>query len=167
MVRRVRRGRARRAAESFYGLLLLLKAVVAGALVVALLAAGVWISWPGVRAALGGSGAVRGSMAVGSCSQSSCVGSFTPSSGGGVRTVRVDRLATAGAGERFAVAVRPGSSAAVRTGVAGVLFALRSVAGALLMSALALWLGLGLRRWALVSAVLGAAVVAAPFAPWG
>ncbi|MDI5974110.1 hypothetical protein POF50_033005 [Streptomyces sp. SL13] len=162
MVGRVRRSRARRAAESAFGLLLLLKAVVAGALVVALLAAGVWVSWDGVRDALASD--ARGTMTVRSCTQSWCSGPFTPVSGGAARVVRVDRLVSRGTGQRFAVASRPGTSVVVRTGVAGVLFALRSVAGALLLSALALWVGLGLRRWAWGAAALGVALIAVPFA---
>jgi hypothetical protein len=167
----VRRSRARKVAESTFGLLLLFKAVVAGALVVAVLAAGVWVSWGAVRDAWG-SGLERGRMTVGSCGVSTCSGSFEPADGGlPLARVTVDRLVTSGSGQRFAVAVKPHSTQVVRTGLAGVLFALRSVAGALLLAALALGLGLGLRRTGWTTAVVGALLVAAPFvvsaAPFG
>ncbi len=159
----VRRSRARRLAESAYGLLLLTKAVVAGALVVAVLAAGVWVSWAGLRDARG-SGLERGTMTVNACGTSSCSGPFTASAGGSdLVAVSVDRLVTTGTGQRFAVAVKPGTTEVVRTGPAGLLFALRSVAGALLLAALALGFGLGLRRTAWVTAAVGAVLVAAPF----
>ncbi len=161
--RMVRRSRARRLAESVYGLLLLIKAVVAGALVVAVLAAGVWVSWGAVKDARA-SGFERGTMTVSSCGTSSCSGPFTAGGDGSdLSDVRVDRLVTTGTGQRFAVAVKPGTTDVVRTGFAGVLFALRSVAGALLLAALALGFGLGLRRVAWATALLGAVLVAAPF----
>jgi hypothetical protein len=159
----VRRSRARRMAESAYGLLLLTKAVVAGALAVALLAAGVWVSWNGVKDAWA-SGLSRGTMTVSACGTSTCSGPFAAGGGGqDLAKVRVDRLVTTGTGQRFAVAVRPGTTEVVRTGPAGVLFALRSVAGALLLAALAIGFGMGLRRTAWVTAIAGVLLVAAPF----
>ena len=65
-----------------YGLLLLFKAVVAGALVVAVLAAGVWVSWGAVRGRAAATGLERGTMTVGTCGVSSCPGSFQPTAGG-------------------------------------------------------------------------------------
>ncbi len=161
----VKRSRARRFAESTYGLLLLVKAVVAGALVFAVLAAGVWLSWGPVEDALGHRGLERGVMTVRSCGTSWCRGTLAPyGQGRAIPTVRVDRLVTTGTGQRFPVAVRRDSTEVVRTGPAGLLFALRSVAGALLLAALGLGFGLGLRRTAWTAAALGALLVAVPFA---
>ncbi len=160
----VKRSRARRLAESTYGLLLLLKAVVAGAVVVAVLAAGVWVSWDAVKYAHG-TGLERGTMTVGSCGTSWCEGTILPDGQGmAIPQVRVDRLVTTGTGQRFPVAVKPNSTTVVRTGLAGLLFALRSVAGALLLAALALGFGLGMRRTAWTTAIVGVLLLAAPFA---
>lgn len=161
----VKRSRARRLAESAYGLLLLVKAVVAGAVVVAVLGAGFWVSWGAVKDAHA-TGLERGTMTVRSCSVSWCSGPFVARGGGASAPakVRVDRLVTTGTGQRFAVAVTPDSAVVVRTGVAGMLFALRSVAGAVLLAALALGFGLGVRKTAWGTAAFGVLLLAAPFA---
>lgn len=160
----VRRSRARRMAESTYGLLLLTRAVVAGVLAVALLAAGVWVSWGGAKDAWA-KGLDHGTMTVRSCGTSSCAGPFLSSGvGPDIDRVSVDRLVTTGTGQRFAVAVKPGTSnQVVRTGPAGLLFALRSVAGALLLASLAIGFGIRLRKTAWLTAFAGVALVAAPF----
>ena len=103
-------------------------------------------------------------MTVSACGTSTCSGPFTATGGGRqLPRVSVDRLVTTGTGQRFTVAVEPGTTRVVRTGIAGQLFALRAVAGALLLAAVALGLGLGLRRTAWGTAAVGALLVVAPF----
>ncbi|MEU6174270.1 hypothetical protein ABZ832_20405 [Streptantibioticus parmotrematis] len=159
-----KRSLIRRLGESAWGLLLLTRVVVVAALAVLVLAAGAWVSWSSGRDAVA-SGLERGTMTVTACGASSCSGPFAPSGPQPpLARVSVDRLVTRGTGQRFPVVVEPGTAKVVRTGPAGVLFALRPLAGALLLTALVVGFGLRMRRTAWLSGLAGVLLVAVPFA---
>jgi hypothetical protein len=159
----VKRSRVRRFGESAYGLLLLIKLLVVAAVVLVVLAGGAWMSWSQAREALQ-SGAEQGAMRVVACGDSTCTGSFTPSGqGASLSRVSIDRSAAKGVGESVPVVVEPGSDRVVRTGWAGIAQALVPFAGALVLAAPVIAVGLRLRRTAWGSGVVGAALMAAAF----
>ncbi|OIV38873.1 hypothetical protein BIV57_03825 [Mangrovactinospora gilvigrisea] len=139
-----------------------LKVVFFELVVLVLLVSGFWMGVKGTQDATG-STRVRGSMAVAACSTTSgCTGTFTPDRSGdsAPRTVRISTIA-AHKGEKVAVALRPGTNVAVRTGVAGFLLAWVVFGGALLLGGLLLRLGAGLPRPAGALALAGAVVLGA------
>ncbi len=160
----VKRSRARRLGESAYGLLLLAKLVATAAVVLLVLAAGVWVSWSHGRDVLQ-PGREQGSMRVEACGDDTCSGAFTPRGGGPVQgRVTVDKSATRQVGETIQVSVVPGSEAAVRTGTAGVAHAILPFAGALVLAAPVIAAGLRMRRTAWGSGACGVVLLAAAFA---
>ncbi|MCD0483919.1 hypothetical protein LO771_16330 [Streptacidiphilus sp. ASG 303] len=168
-----RRSRIRRAGERAVGMALLLRLLAVWAVVLVLLGAAAWSSWQGCRDAVLG-GRERGVLTVRSCDPGVCRGSFVPDGADGAsRLVSVARSevpaggrpgAGGRAGVRLAVALRPGTSEAVRTGWAGVLHAWIPFGGALLLGAALVGAVLRWRRTAWAGAVLGAAVLGGAFA---
>ncbi|EST32585.1 hypothetical protein N566_19980 [Streptomycetaceae bacterium MP113-05] len=161
----VRRSRVRRAGESAYGLLLVLKNTFLALLVVVLLAAGAWASWGTARLAMEAGAGERGTLRVVRCGEEFCRGVFSPEGGGASRSdVRVGGTSVAeGGGERLEVALLPGGREVVRTDAAGVLYAWVPLAGGLLLAALVLAGGLRMQRTAWVAGLLGAGVMVGAF----
>ncbi|MFP8959897.1 hypothetical protein ACLIYP_04875 [Streptomyces nanhaiensis] len=170
------RSRVRRAGESAYGLLLLARAALMGAVAAVLLMAGVWVSLDGTRQAVADRGAVRGTMTVAECDGWTCTGPFAPEGGEGARAeVAVEAPVSYEAGERLPVALWPGREGsdgpdgtaraeAVRTGTAGVLYAWLPLAGALVLASPVIAGGLGMRRTAWGTGLSGLALMGAAFA---
>ncbi|MFP8887693.1 hypothetical protein [Streptomyces mangrovi] len=171
-----RRGPARRAGESAYGLLLLARAALMGVVAAVLVMAGVWVSLDGTRQAVAERGAVRGTMTVAECDGWTCTGPFAPEGGGeGARAeVAVEAPVSYEAGERLPVALWPGregsdgpdgpdGTGVVRTGTAGVLYAWLPLAGALVLASPVVGGGLGMRRTAWGAGLLGVALMGAAF----
>lgn len=162
-VKRVPGGWLRRTGERAFGLVLLAKVVLIGALVVFVVAAGAWKAWNESQDRFRDD-REQGTLLVKSCVKDVCTGIFVPSAGGAARGgLSIDRAVTHRTGERLAVAVRPGTDTVVRTGPAGVLHAWVPFGGALLMASLVMAGGLGLRRTGLGVAVAGAALVIGAF----
>ncbi len=160
----VKRSRARRAGESAYGLLLVLKNTFMALLALLLLVAGTWTSWDSARPAMFAEAGVRGTLAVERCGEDRCSGTFTPAGGGAPRDgVSVSASVSGGGGERLEVALLPEGEEAVRTGPAGVLYAWVPLAGGLLLASLVLAGGLRMRRTAWAAGLLGAGLMVAAF----
>lgn len=161
----VRRSRARRAGESAYGLLLVLKNTFMALLVLLLLVAGVWTSWETARPAMFEEAGERGTLTVERCGDDLCRGVFTPAGGGVPREgVAVDASVAEEGGEDLPVALPPEREVAVRTGAAGLLGAWVPLAGGLLLASLVLAGGLRMRRTAWAAGLLGAGVMVGAFA---
>ncbi|MET7933846.1 hypothetical protein [Streptomyces sp. NPDC005322] len=161
-----KRSRTRRAGESAYGLLLLAKNVAMALVALLILVAGMWSSWADAKPAMLTKGLERGTVTMADCGDDWCTGSFTAARPGGDShgRVRIDEAVTDGVGDRVPVVVKPGTDEAVRTGAAGVLHAWAPFAGSLLLSALVIAGGLGMRRTAWALGLLGTALMGASFA---
>ncbi|MFH8346249.1 hypothetical protein [Streptomyces sp. NPDC018045] len=161
-----RRSRIRRLGESAYGLLLVARTGLMGALALLLLVAGVWTSWHTARYAMLVEARERGTMTVAGCQDDRCTGPYVPAEGSGRRRERVSIAAAAAPdeGERVEVTVKPGSDRVVRTGPGGILHAWVPFAGSLLLAALVVAGGMKLRRTAWVMGALGAVLLGATFA---
>lgn len=162
----MRRSRTRRAGESAYGLLLLGRHLAVALVALLILVAGVWSSWDTAKPAMFSEDRDRGTVTVAECDDDWCTGAFTPAepSGRALAKVRVDEAVAVGRGDRLPVAIRPGTTEAIRTGAAGVLHAWVPFAGALLLSALILAGGLRLRRTGWVMGLVGALLLGSSFA---
>ncbi|MFC4494248.1 hypothetical protein ACFPA8_08885 [Streptomyces ovatisporus] len=154
----VKRSRTRRAGESAFGMLLLVRNIVLVLVCLLVLAAGGWTSWKTAGPAL--TGDQRGTVEVARCVDDECSGTFRPASGGGsgVRRVTIAESVSGVVGERLQVALKPDSGEAVRTGPAGALYGAVPFGGALLLAALVVAVGLRWRGTALVLGLLGAAL---------
>ena len=161
-----RSGRLRRAGESAYGLLLLARTALMGAVAAVLLMAGAWASLDAMRPVTAERGGVRGTMTVEECDKGTCTGSFTPGagSGGAPAEVALDAPVAHDAGERLAVVLWPGGDEVARTGAAGILYAWLPFAGALVLASPVIAGGLRMRRTAWAAGLLGAALLGATFA---
>lgn len=141
-----------------------LAVAVFGLAAVVLLVSGFWM---GVRSSqdVMGSDRTRGTMLVTGCKGvSACTGTFTPAvagAPGAPKDVTISKIAASKKGERLLVAIRPGTSEAVRTGTGGFVLAWVAFGGALLLSALILASGLAMRRVAVFTALAGAAILVA------
>ncbi|MDT0382649.1 hypothetical protein RM572_28260 [Streptomyces sp. DSM 42041] len=160
----VRRSRVRRAGESAYGLLLVLKNTFMALLALLLMVAGAWASWDAAQPAMRAGVAERGTLVVEQCGEDRCRGVFAPEGGGARRDgVWVAAQVADGGGERLEVALLAEGEEAVRTDAAGVLFAWVPLAGGLLLASLVLAGGLRMRRTGWVAGLLGAAVMVGAF----
>ncbi|MFG2889711.1 hypothetical protein [Streptomyces sp. NPDC048248] len=162
----VRRSRTRRAGESAYGALLVVRTVLMGLLALLLLAAGVWTSWNTAQYAMLVKAQERGTMTVARCEDDKCTGPYVPTEGDGKARPKVSIVEAAAPdeGQRVEVTVEPGTAHAVRTGPAGILHAWVPFAGALLLAALVVAGGMRLRRTAWVMGLCGAVLLGAAFA---
>jgi len=160
----VKRSRTRRAGESAFGMLLLVRNVVLLLVVLLLLVAGGWTSRDTVWPAL--TGDPRGTLKVVRCDDEACGGTFVPADEEGVpgRKVTIAESASGRIGERLPVVLKPGTYEAVRTGPVGVLYGAVPFGGALVLASLVVAGGLRWRRTALVTGVLGVAVMAGAWA---
>ncbi|WP_181767587.1 hypothetical protein [Streptomyces albidus (ex Kaewkla and Franco 2022)] len=159
-----KRSRTRRAGESMYGMLLLVRNILLGLVVLLLLVAGGWTSWETAGPAL--TGDQRGTVRIAKCTDDECSGSFTPAGEGGslVKKVTLAESASGEVGERLQVALRPGTTEAVRTGPSGALYGAVPFGGSLMLAALVVAGGLRWKRTALVLGLLGAALMGASWA---
>ncbi|MEU2789356.1 hypothetical protein [Streptomyces sp. NPDC007100] len=164
--RPVKRSRTRRMGESAYGLLLVARTGLMGALALLLLVAGVWTSWNTAQYAMLVEARERGTMTVTGCRDDRCTGPYAPDERDGRHLERVSIAAAAAPdrGERVEVTVQPGTDRAVRTGAGGVLHAWVPFAGSLLLAALVVAGGMKLRRTAWVMGLLGTVLLGATFA---
>ncbi|GHH80009.1 hypothetical protein GCM10018793_34120 [Streptomyces sulfonofaciens] len=158
--RAVKRSRMRRAGESAYGLLLLLRQLVLAGVVALLVAAGLWASWHPAQQAMATGG--RGTLTVADCSRERCTGSYAPSAPGAAPSDHVILEQALGAHQGTKVPVARGDGdEVVRAGWAGLLRACLPLGGALLLAAVVVAGGLRLRRTARVTGLLGLALLAA------
>jgi hypothetical protein len=165
----VKRSRARRAGESAFGALLLARIVFIGLIVLLLLAAGVRTSWETAQHAMVAEGRERGTLTLRECDREACVGSFEPEEGErGTPREEIVLPQSIGreAGETLSVALRPGTDEAVRTGLAGSLYAWLPLTGALLLAAIVIAGGLRMYRTAWATATVALAALVFTFALW-
>ncbi|MFE4049135.1 hypothetical protein [Streptomyces sp. YIM B13518] len=138
---------------------------VMGAVAVLILIAGVWASWGTAQHAMLTKGRERGTVAVTRCGVKTCTGPYTPSSPGSqprAEVVLEDSVAVA-EGRTYAVVLKPGGTHAVRSGIAGILYAWVPLGGALLLASVVVAGGLLRTRVAWVLALSGAALLTAAF----
>ena len=178
-----KRSRTRRAGESAYGLLLLVKQVFMTLVALLLIGAGAWTSWGTASTAMQGD--TRGTLKVTACAEDTCSGPFTPSAGQGDARGKVTISSTVSGkpGDTLDVALRDGTGEqtddkgggptggagsengeAVRTGPAGILYAWVPLAGALLLASLVVAGGLRMRRTGWTLGALGALMMAGAWA---
>ncbi|WP_030262155.1 hypothetical protein [Streptomyces violens] len=160
-----KRSRTKRAGESAFGLLLVMKNLLMALLALLLLVAGAWTSWSTAQYAMLVQAKERGTMTVASCGEERCWGPYVPTGGDGERRAKVV-LAEAAApekGQLVEVTVEPDSDRAVRTGPGGILYAWAPLGGALLLASLVVAGGLRMRRTAWGVGLAGAAVLVAAF----
>jgi hypothetical protein len=143
-----------------------LKVLLLFAVVLLILAGGVWTSWRTAQHIVLTQGRERGTMTVTACGEKTCTGSFLPDNtalGGPRAKVTIDRSVTHRTGEKIPVVVEPGTDDVVRTGWAGGLHAWIPLGGALLLVAVVLAGGLRLRRVAWGAGIAGAVLLGAAF----
>ncbi|MFF8452016.1 hypothetical protein ACF06Q_30630 [Streptomyces leeuwenhoekii] len=136
-----------------------------GTVSVLILIAGVWASWGTAQHVMLTKGRERGTVEVARCGGGACSGPFRPVSAGSQARSRVvleDTVAVA-AGRTYAVVVKPGGVDAVRSGVAGVLYAWVPLSGALLLASVVVAGGLRRTGAAWVLAGSGVALLTAAF----
>ncbi|MFR9673464.1 hypothetical protein [Streptomyces sp. TR06-5] len=161
----VRRSRTRRAGESAFGVLLVLKNTFMALLALLLVIAGAWTSWDTARPAMFREAGTPGVLVVEECADEFCTGTFEPDGGGAPQQdVAIKAAVADGTGERLETALLPDGEEAVRTGPAGVLYAWVPLGGGLLLASLVLAGGLRMRRTAWTLAVLGAGTMVGAFA---
>ncbi|MBW8702884.1 hypothetical protein MBT84_25110 [Streptomyces sp. MBT84] len=137
-----------------------------GAVAVLIVVAGAWGSWGTAQYVMLTKGRERGTIEVTRCGADTCTGPFTPVSPG-ARTrgsVVIDKSVAVKRGQTYAVIVKPGSDAVVRSGPAGVLYAWVPLGGALLLASVVVAGGLRAVRAAWVLAGAGVALLTAAFA---
>ncbi|MGI5469208.1 hypothetical protein [Streptomyces sp. CA-132043] len=160
-----KRSRTRRAGESAFGLLLVLKNTLMALLALLLLVAGAWTSWNTAQYAMLVQAKERGTMTVAGCDDDRCWGPYVPTGGDGQRRAKVVLAETAAPekGQRVEVTVEPDTDRAVRTGPGGILYAWVPLGGALLLASLVVAGGLRMRRTAWAVGFSGAALLVAAF----
>ncbi|MGW2862210.1 hypothetical protein [Streptomyces sp. NPDC001205] len=145
--------------------LLFVRRAVMGLVAALILAAGFWSSWGTAQHVVLTKGRDRGTLTVTACANDVCTGRYRPSPGSAPHSgVTIAESVAARRGETLPVVVKPGTDEAVRSGVAGVLYAWLPLAGALLLAALVIGGGVRLTRTAWVAGLLGAATMVAAFA---
>ncbi|MBO4256676.1 hypothetical protein [Streptomyces griseorubiginosus] len=136
-----------------------------GTIAVLILIAGVWASWRTAPYVMLTKGREHGTVAVTTCGEDTCTGSYTPAAQGAParRHVVIDRSVAVKKGHRYAVVVLPGSDEVVRSGPGGVLYAWVPLGGALLLASVVVAGGLRRTRAAWLLAVSGIALLTAAF----
>jgi hypothetical protein len=162
----VERSLARRLGDVARALLLFGKVAVLSAVVLLILAAGVWSSWKTAQYIVLPQGRERGTMTVAACGGNTCTGPYLPDNTG-TGTVRakvtIDKSLTRRTGEKIPVTVEPGTDVVVRTGWAGGLQAWIPLGGALLLTTFVFAAGMRMPRAAWVSGLAGAALLGAAY----
>ncbi|WP_392966586.1 hypothetical protein [Streptomyces sp. LN245] len=151
--------------QSAYTALRLGQLTAMGVVTGLILIAGVWASWGTAQHVMLSKGREQGTIAVRSCSEDLCTGSYTPvSPGSRARShVVIDQSVAVEKGRTYTVTVKPGSDEVVRSGPAGLLYAWIPLAGALLLASVVVAGGLRLTRLAWVMAGTGIALLTATF----
>ncbi|NEY33757.1 hypothetical protein GTU99_16375 [Streptomyces sp. PRKS01-65] len=137
-----------------------------GTVTVLILIAGVWASWGTAQHVMLPKGRERGTVEVARCGGGTCSGPYRPVSAGSrarSRVVLEDSVAVA-EGRTYGVVVKPGGVDAVRSGVAGILYAWVPLGGALLLASVVVAGGLRRTAAAWVLAGSGVALLTAAFA---
>lgn len=134
-------------------------------LVVLLVVAGSWSSWDAVQHALYAKESERGVLTLVSCDRTACTGTFVPRSALGEQPAEVRLTQRVGLreGEEVAVALWPGTTDAVRTGLPGFLYGWLPLTGSLLLAGLLIAGGMRLYRVGWAVAGLALALVGATF----
>ncbi|MDB1087238.1 hypothetical protein PJ985_06615 [Streptomyces sp. ACA25] len=160
--------RSRRIGQSAFGALLLMRLVLLLAVVALLVAAGGWSSWGDVRNALEPDGRERGTLSLQECDREECTGSFTPDSDGGEtqESATLEQPIGREAGDTLSVALRPGTTEAVRTGLGGALYGALPLAGALILAGIVIAGGLRWFRTAWITAGVGIVMMASTILLW-
>lgn len=148
-------------------MLLLARLVLLWLLVAALLVAGVRTTWDSAQHILG-DGRERGTLTLVECVKARCVGTFEPADDGGTPRDEVVLRESLGRdpGDQLAVALRPGTNEALRTGLGGLLDAALPLTGALLLAAVVVGGGLRMYRTGWATAAVGLAALTVTFALW-
>ncbi len=136
-----------------------------GAVAALILFAGVWGSWGTAQHVMLAKGHEAGTVRVARCAGDVCTGPFTPTSAGARARARVElgKSVAVRAGRTYDVVLRPGTSDAVRSGPAGILYAWVPFGGALLLASVVVAGGMRLTRAAWVLAGAGAVLLTATF----
>ncbi|GGU90348.1 hypothetical protein GCM10010260_25980 [Streptomyces filipinensis] len=136
-----------------------------GAVAALILFAGVWGSWGTAQHVMLAKGHEAGTVRVTRCAGDVCTGPFTPTSAGARARAHVElgKSVAVRAGRTYDVVLRPGTSDAVRSGPAGILYAWVPFGGALLLASVVVAGGMRLTRVAWVLAGSGAVLLTATF----
>jgi len=136
-----------------------------GTVAALVLIAGVWASWGTAQHVMLTKGREHGTIAVESCGDKSCTGSYRPVSSGSRARGRVviDQTVAVHRGGTYSVVVKPGTDEVVRSGPAGILYAWVPLGGALLLASVVVAGGLRRTRLAWVMAGSGVALLTAAF----
>jgi len=97
-----------------------------GTVAVLILIAGVWASWGTAQHVMLTKGRESGTVEVTRCGEDTCTGPYTPVSEGSKARARVviEKTVAVRKGETYTVVVKPSSDDVVRSGPAGVLYAI-------------------------------------------
>ncbi|MEU6507264.1 MULTISPECIES: hypothetical protein [unclassified Streptomyces] len=136
-----------------------------GAVAALILFAGVWGSWGTAQHVMLAKGREAGTVRVTGCSGSTCAGPFTPVSAGARARARVELPESVAVrkGQTYDVVLKPGTSEAVRSGPAGILYAWVPLGGALLLASVVVAGGMRLTRVAWVLGLSGVGLLTAAF----
>ncbi|QHA09696.1 hypothetical protein GQF42_19390 [Streptomyces broussonetiae] len=136
-----------------------------GAVAALILFAGVWGSWGTAQYVMLAKGREAGTVRVGSCAGGMCTGPFTPTSVGARARTRVELTESVAVrrGRTYDVVLKPGTSDAVRSGPAGILYAWLPLGGALLLASVVVAGGMRLTRVAWVLGLSGGGLLTAAF----
>ncbi|WEO96961.1 hypothetical protein A6P39_024650 [Streptomyces sp. FXJ1.172] len=136
-----------------------------GAVAALILFAGVWGSWGTAQHVMLAKGREAGTVRVTSCTGGMCTGPFTPTSAGARARARVELTQSVAVreGQTYDVVLKPGTSDAVRSGPAGILYAWLPLGGALLLASVVVAGGMRLTRAAWVLGLSGAGLLTAAF----
>ncbi|MYV92608.1 hypothetical protein [Streptomyces sp. SID1034] len=144
--------------------LLIVVRAAAALVAVVLVVAGFWSSWGTAQHVMLSKGRDHGRLTVTSCAADVCTGPFVPTGGSAPHAhVTIPDSVAARRGDRLPVVLKPGTDDAVRSGLAGLLYAWLPLAGALLLASLLVAGGLRMPRTAWVVGLLGAAAMASAF----
>jgi hypothetical protein len=129
------------------------------AVVLLILAAGVWASWHNAQQVMLTKGRESGTVTITKCGDDVCAGPYTPVSTGSTARTRVviDKSVAVRRGKTYDVIVKPGTDEVLRSGPGGVLYAWVPFGGALLLASV-LVAG-GLRKSRLAKLLCGAGVL--------
>ncbi|GHE00685.1 hypothetical protein [Streptomyces alanosinicus] len=136
-----------------------------GSLAALILFAGVWGSWGTAQHVMLAKGREAGTVRVTRCAGDTCTGPFTPTSDGARARARVELAQSVAVrkGQTYDVVLKPGTSDAVRSGPAGILYAWVPFGGALLLASVVVAGGMRLTRVAWVLGLSGAGLLTAAF----
>ncbi|SDN87821.1 hypothetical protein [Actinacidiphila guanduensis] len=151
-------------ANSGSGLATFGRVVAASAVALLILVSGGWSSWRTAQYLVLTKGREQGTVTLATCGDSSCTGPFAPKGSAVARpSVEVDLPVRHRVGQKVDVVLKPDSDTGIRSGTGGLIFAFLPLAGALLLAALVVALGLRLPQVAGGLAVAGGVLMAGAF----